>query len=50
MLAAKSQAQHKKQSSKVPAAVATGDGNLQMEDEDLLKDIDMTLLHRYAST
>ena len=42
----KPQQQHKKQASKVPAAVGTGALDLYLEDEDVLKGIDMTLLHR----
>jgi len=46
----KPQQQHKKQAGKAPPAVATADLDLQLqEEEDLLKGIDMTLLHRSAS-
>ena len=46
--AVKSQGSHKKQGSKVPPAVATGNADQQREEEDLLTGIDMTLLHRYT--
>ncbi|KAA6419827.1 MAG: putative exocyst complex component 6-like [Trebouxia sp. A1-2] len=42
----KPQQQHKKQAGKAPPAVATADLDLRLEEEDLLKNIDMTLLHR----
>jgi len=47
--AGKPQQQHKKQAGKAPPAVATADLDLRLEEEDLLKGIDMTLLHRSAS-
>ena len=46
--AGKSQASHKKQGSKAPTPVTTGDADLPVEDVDLLTGIDMTLLHRFA--
>ena len=46
MVAGKPQQHHKKQVSKVLPAVATADLDLQLEEEDLLKGIDMTVLHR----
>ena len=50
MAVGKPQQQHKKQAGKAPPAVATADLDLQLqEEEDLLKGIDMTLLHRSAS-
>lgn len=51
MDAGKPQQQHKKQAGKAtPPAVATTDLDLRLEEEDLLKSIDMTLLHRSASS
>ncbi len=50
MAAGKPQQQHKKQAGKAPPAVATADLDLRLEEEDLLKSIDMTLLHRSASS
>ena len=44
----KSQISHKKQGSKAPAPVTTGNADLPVEDVDLLTGIDMTLLHRFA--
>lgn len=48
VFAGKSQTSHKKQGSKAPAHVTTGDADLPVEDVDLLTGIDMTLLHRFA--
>ena len=46
VFAGKSQTSHKKQHSKAPVPVTTGDADLAVEDVDLLTGIDMTMLHR----
>ena len=48
VFAGKSQTSHKKQQSKAPVPVTTGDADLAVEDVDLLTGIDMTMLHRFA--
>lgn len=47
-LAGKTSSSHKKQGSKAPPVVTTGDTDLPVEEVDLLTGIDMTLLHRFA--
>ena len=48
MAAGKPAQQHKKHAGKAPATVATVDMNQQLEEEDLLKGVDMTHLYRSA--